>query len=71
MKFVMFVKQGLEQVTEVKGIIDVPNESLTLADMERVPAVEAFLERLFGLRFHINELAKRKGPVSAKDRVQD
>ena len=57
MRFHVVVKQGVETLADVKGREDViTTDTLSVEDVQRIPDVEAFLERLTGLRFHIEQL---------------
>lgn len=56
MKFKLEILRGTTKIAELANANhDVPKESLTMADFEKVIATEQFLEKLFGYRFHIME----------------
>lgn len=56
MKFSLTIKRGLVTVAWVKGIREVGKEELSAAELEKVIDVEQYLEKLLGLRFHIEEI---------------
>lgn len=57
MRFQIVVKRGNVTTSLITGLPDVVNtDTLTVADVQKIPEVEAFLERLTGLRFHIEQL---------------
>lgn len=47
---------GITTVAEVKGIKDVSKDDLTMGDVEKLLNTEKFIERITGLRTHIDEL---------------
>jgi hypothetical protein len=54
---------GDSGVTESRSLIqgkEVHKDLITVADMEKVIEVEHYLERLFGVRFHINVIEEGK-----------
>ncbi len=55
MKFTITVKKGLCTKAYIKGTKDVKKHELSVEDLDKVIQTEAFLEKLTGLRFHINE----------------
>lgn len=56
-RFQIVVKEGVDTRATVEGREHVlTTDSLTVGDVERIPEVEAFLERLTGLRFHIEQM---------------
>jgi len=56
MKIEIVFKSGLDTVTTVKGIKEVRKDRLTLAELELlVTTVPMLLEKVTGLRVHINE----------------
>jgi hypothetical protein len=55
MKFEIIFTKGLQTVAVVKGIKEVSKEELNLKELEQVITTEAFLEKLTGIRVHINE----------------
>ena len=57
MRYRVDVKHGLRTVVELHGLVNVRTQDLTVADLELVPQVEQFLEKLTGLRFHIQQEA--------------
>ena len=54
LKFTITFLSGLTVVKKVEGIREVDGEDLTLRELSRVPEIEAFLEKLTGLRVHID-----------------
>jgi hypothetical protein len=55
MKFKMVVKKGLEEVAVVNGQVEIDADHFTVADAHKILDTEKFLERMFGLRFHLNQ----------------
>jgi hypothetical protein len=54
LKFTVVFKRGLKTVGTIEGQRDVDANDLTLEEMvSNVPTVEAFLEKLTGLRVHV------------------
>jgi hypothetical protein len=53
MTFELIVRSGLKELARVPGNT-INEEFISLADLNKVIEVEQYLERLFGLRFHIN-----------------
>jgi len=49
------VKQGLNTVAYVLGM-KLPADTLTVAQLQEIPELEAKLEKLTGHRFHINQV---------------
>jgi hypothetical protein len=54
-RFRIVVKVGILTITEIKGLTSVSKESFTRADAETLIKTEAFLEKLTGMRFHIEQ----------------
>ena len=54
MRFTLTAKSGPATVAHITGIKEVNYRDLTLEDMAKIPETEAFLERLLGLRFHLD-----------------
>ena len=52
-KFVIVVKRGNRTLTTVQGT-HIEADAATLADVAQIIPTEQYLERLTGLRFHIN-----------------
>jgi len=52
MRFKIRIKKGLETVAEVKGILE---SDVKVSELEKIIETEQFLERLTGLRVHIEE----------------
>jgi len=50
----MTIKKGLVTKVQVKGICDV--DEMSVAEAEKIIEVEQFLEKLLGLRVHIEEI---------------
>jgi hypothetical protein len=48
--------RGLEKIAEVTGPREFSVEEITLADVQRVITTEQLLERLTGLRVHIEQV---------------
>ncbi len=55
LKFNITVSRKNVEVAKILGEQNVRYSSITLEDLSKVPEVEAFLERLTGFRFHIEE----------------
>lgn len=53
MKFTLTVKQGLQTLAVIDGLDRRP-EDIVVADLQKAIGTEQYLERLFGLRFHIS-----------------
>ncbi len=53
MIFELVVKKSNEIIATIKGR-PISTDVLSVYDIEKVIEVEQYLERLFGLRFHIN-----------------
>jgi hypothetical protein len=53
MRFELIVKSGQTELARVPGNT-VDEEFISVADLNKVIEVEQYLEKLFGLRFHIN-----------------
>jgi hypothetical protein len=58
-RFEIVVKRGISEVCKIEAAMNTPLNAITLADMQRVIATEQFLEKLTGLRFHINQISPR------------
>lgn len=56
MKFNLVFKKGLCTVARVEGTKTVSKHDLTLAEWEQVLATEALVEKLTGVRLHIEEV---------------
>jgi hypothetical protein len=54
MKFRIIFKRGINTVAQVVGG-EISKDLLSMADLERVIETEQYLERLTGLRVHIEE----------------
>ena len=59
LKFEMIVKKGLEEVARINGIVEVSPDHFTLTDAAKILEAEKFLERCFGLRFHIDQIVEK------------
>lgn len=55
MKFQIVFKKSTKLVAEIKGEIDVDPKHLSLDDERRLNECEGLLERVLGLRVHIQE----------------
>jgi hypothetical protein len=67
-KFLVRFKRGQETVAEVRGVLDIPEDNLRELTqngrphplgsslVSRVPDLEADLERLTGLRVHVEQV---------------
>ncbi len=56
-RFQIVVKEGVNTTATIQGRERVLTaETMTVGDAQRIPEVEAFLERLTGLRFHIEQM---------------
>lgn len=55
MKFRITFKSGLETVAVIDGVIRLKHEQVTVADFESILGTEMFLEKLTGLRVHIEQ----------------
>lgn len=53
--FKLVFKRGQETVAEVQGH-EIDSDNVTVADMQRVIETEQFLEKLTGLRVHIEQV---------------
>ena len=53
MRFDITVKKGADTLAVILGAKEVRQEDFTMADIVQVNVTEATLERLTGLRFHI------------------
>jgi hypothetical protein len=57
LKFKVTFKKGMEIVTSVEGIRIVDTDDMTVTEVsEKVIQTEAFLEKLTGLRVHIEQV---------------
>lgn len=56
MRFNIIFKKGMETVARVEGIRDVAKEDLTLSELEKAIQTEQLLEKLTGLRVHVEEV---------------
>lgn len=57
LKFKITFKRGTKTIAEVTGLDEVPVDRLTVGDMvERVTDTEQFLDKLTGLRCHIEQV---------------
>jgi len=56
LKFKLTFKQGVQDVAVIIGVRDVKGSEITLAELDRIPEVEAFIEKLTGLRLHIDQV---------------
>jgi hypothetical protein len=56
MKFELIFTRGLQTVAHIKGIRELSKEELNLKELEQVITTEQFIEKLTGLRVHINEM---------------
>ena len=57
LRFEVVVKRGLETVATIHGQRDIDASALTLEELgEKLTQMEAFLEKLTGLRFHIMQI---------------
>ena len=57
MKFEIVFKKGLHVVSEIKGVKDLRQFDLTVEEVEKlVTEVPTLLEKILGLRVHINEV---------------
>lgn len=54
MKFSITFKKGIKTVAHIVGV-EISKDLLSMSDLEKVIEVEQYLERLTGLRVHINE----------------
>lgn len=54
-QFKLTVKKGLEVLAEVEGR-PVSWDMITVHDLQRTIEVEQWLEKMYGLRFHITEV---------------
>lgn len=52
MKFTLIIKSGLKELSRIDGQ-DVDPRLINFADIQKVIETEQHLERMFGLRFHI------------------
>lgn len=59
MKFEIVVKQSVKEVARIKGIISVDYSQITKEELEKVIETETLLEKLTGLRFHINVIEEK------------
>lgn len=62
LSFEIVIKEGIHELGRIPSRISIHEADLSVADYERVPEIEAFLERLFGLRFHINTIHVSEAP---------
>jgi hypothetical protein len=53
LRFKMIFLRSNEEVAVVEGIKATDGDYMTVNELQQVPAVEAFLEKLLGLRVHI------------------
>lgn len=53
-KFTLEIKSGPNSIVFLEGVKTLSGDQITMADYEQVIETEQFLEKLFGLRFHIN-----------------
>lgn len=53
-RFDLTIKQSNKTLAEVEGVKTVSTDNLSKADLDRVLQLEQELEKLTGLRFHIN-----------------
>ncbi len=54
MRFEIVIRSGLQELAHIVGAQEVQNA--TVEELEKVIEVEQFLERLLGLRIHLNEV---------------
>ena len=60
MKFELIIKEGVKERIQLESTMEVPADTFTVADGEKIIETEQFLERLFGYRFHINTVVLRQ-----------
>lgn len=58
MKLRITFKKGLEVVAEVNAVRPIDRDHTTVADMERIIETEQWLEKMTGLRVHIEQVAE-------------
>ena len=56
MKFKLVVKDGVKTIFEIGSRSELSTDNITVTDSIRIIETEQFLERLFGFRFHIEEI---------------
>jgi hypothetical protein len=55
-QFQLVVKQGRDVKMFIEGMERRPLDQITLQDLKMAAKVEQYLERMFGYRFHIQEV---------------
>lgn len=58
MKYELVIKQGTKEL--FRTVAQVETTTFSVADGEKIIETEQFLERLFGYRFHINQLFSKQ-----------
>lgn len=53
-KFTITFKSGVKDVAVIEAVREVPAEHFTVADTHKVLETEQFLERMLGLRVHVD-----------------
>ena len=57
MRFTITFKKGLKVIAHIEGVKNVDKRTLTVDELDKILEVEPFIEKLTGLRVHINEAA--------------
>lgn len=56
MKFNVVFKRGATTVNTVIGVVDLSNDQITVGDLKAALAAEQVIERLTGVRVHIEQV---------------
>ena len=56
MRFEVIFKEGMSEIATVRGIKDIPSEEIGTVEFVALLSAEQFIEKLTGLRVHINEV---------------